>query len=40
MRKTGIALADVSEYLSLVRAVRISPGQRLWFSYDEGSDIL
>ena len=31
---------NLNEYLSLVPAVRHSPGGRLWSSYDEEGDVL
>ena len=35
-----MALKNLSDYLSLVSAVRHSPAGRLWSSYDEGGDVL
>jgi uncharacterized protein YuzE len=35
-----MALKDLSEYLSLVPAVRPTPAGCLWSSYDEETDVL
>ncbi|MCE2405321.1 MAG: DUF2283 domain-containing protein [Dehalococcoidia bacterium] len=35
-----MALKNLSDYLSLVPAVRHSPPGRLWSSYDEEGDVL
>jgi uncharacterized protein YuzE len=35
-----MALKNLNEYLSLVPAVRQSPGGCLWSSYDEEGDVL